>query len=110
MAIDTDVMFVAMTRPAMIKGVPYEAMLFNGFATGVAFLGSAKIQFILVCIPIHAIFYLMCLHEPRIFELIGLWLKTKGQNLLRSFWKASSYSPLEAFREETAPTPKEGKK
>lgn len=110
MAIDTDPMFVGMTRPAMIKGVPYVAMLANGFISGLAFLAANKIQLVLVFFPIHAVFYLMCMHEPRIFELIALWIKTKGANVMRVYWKASSYSPLEEFRDEDLRPLKKGKK
>lgn len=91
-----DALFVGATRPAMAWGVTYSALLINGITTAELFLLTKTIQWILVCVPIHAIFWLLCQTEPRFFDLLRLWAKTRGPGLLANgrFWRANSYSPL----------------
>lgn len=102
MALTTDTVFVGCTRPTLVWGVTYEAFLVNATITGIVFLAMGNIFYMLMAIPTHAICYLVCMNEPRQFELISLWMKTKGRNMNRRAWKGSSYSPLERFRETTA--------
>lgn len=91
-----DPLFVGATRPAMAWGVTYSALLINVITTAELFLLTKKIQWILVCVPMHAIFWLLCQSEPRFFDLLLLWAKTRGPGLLANgrFWRANSYSPL----------------
>jgi type IV secretion system protein VirB3 len=91
-----DSLFVGATRPAMRWGVTYSALLLNGVATAELFLLTRNLLWLLVCIPIHSIFWLVCKNEPRFFDLLLLWGKTRGPGLLSNvkFWKANSYSPL----------------
>lgn len=100
MALTTDTLFVGCTRPTLVWGVTYEAFLFNAAITSIAFLGAGNVLYFLIALPIHAVCYLICAGEPRQFELIALWSKTKGRNLNRRLWQSSSYSPLEPFREQ----------
>lgn len=89
-----DPLFVGPTRPTVILGVPYEALIAEGLITSLAFMASGSLLYLLVFVPIHAVSYLVCKAEPRAFQLILLWLATKGKNQNRAFWGASSYSPL----------------
>jgi type IV secretion system protein VirB3 len=99
MALTTDTLFVGCTRPTLVGGVTFPAFIANAMLTAIVFLGANNLLYIGVCIPIHAIAYLICANEPRAFELLNLWSKTKGRNLNRRIWQSSSYSPLEKFRE-----------
>lgn len=99
MALTTDTLFVGPTRPTMVGGVTYPAFIANAMITACIFLGANNIFYLFVCFPIHGVFYLICQKDPRMFELINLWSKTKGRNLNRRLWNSSSYSPLEKFRE-----------
>ncbi len=98
MALTTDTLFVGPTRPTMVAGVTLPAFLVNTMLSSIVFLGTNNILYLSVCIPTHAVAYLICLNEPRAFELLHLWIITKGRNLNRRIWGASSYSPLEPFR------------
>lgn len=91
-----DALFVGATRPAMAWGVTYSALLINGITTAELFLLTKTIQWILVCVPIHAIFWLLCQTEPRFFDLLLVWARTRGPGHLANarFWRANSYSPL----------------
>jgi len=91
-----DPLFVGVTRPAMAWGVTYSALLLNFVVTAEMFLVTKNLLWLLVCVPIHGIFWLVCKTEPRFFDLVLLWGQTRGPGLLGNvrFWKANSYSPL----------------
>ena len=92
----TDPLFVGATRPPMRWGVTYAALLSNLVFTLEVFLLSKNLLTLLVSVPIHGICALLCVRDPRFFDLIGLWGRTRMPALLGNFavWKASSYSPL----------------
>lgn len=93
-----DPLFVGLTRPTMVGGVTYQAAIINMVASTSALVLTKNPLHLAIAIPIHAVFYAICARDPRAFELLQLWLQTKGWNLItrwfRSYWKASSYSPL----------------
>jgi type IV secretion system protein VirB3 len=91
-----DPLFVAMTRPAMAWGVPYSALVVNAMVTIELFVSAKNLVLLLVCVPVHGLFWLLCLREPRFFELAQLWGRTRGGSVLGNllFWGANSYSPL----------------
>jgi type IV secretion system protein VirB3 len=93
----TDTLFVGMTRPAMLFGVTYSAMIVNLVLSVEAFVLTKHLAWLLAFVPLHGLFVLVCLYEPRFFDLLQLWGRTRGQALLAGnlhFWRASSRSPL----------------
>lgn len=94
--LSADPLFVAVTRPPMRWGVTYSALLFNLVFTMEVFLLTKNLLTLLIAIPIHGICALLCLRDPRIFDLALLWLRTRLPAYLTNFarWHASSYSPL----------------
>ena len=96
LGITDDPLFAGVTRPAMAMGVTYSALLINGLTTVELFLLTKNLLWMLVCIPIHGIFWLVCKNDARFFDLLFLWGRTRGPGLLGNvrFWKANSYSPL----------------
>lgn len=64
MALTTDTLFVGPTRPTMVGGVVFPAFIANAMVTSIVFLGANNLLYIGVCIPIHAICYLICANEP----------------------------------------------
>lgn len=91
-----DALFVAATRPPMRWGVTYSALLFNLVFTMEAFLLTKNLLTLLMALPIHGICVLLCLREPRIFDLFVLWTRTRLLAHVSNYrvWKASSGSPL----------------
>ena len=91
-----DALFVAATRPPMRWGVTYSALLFNLVFTMEAFLLTKNLLTLLMALPIHGICALLCLREPRIFDLFVLWTRTRLLAYVSNYrvWKASSGSPL----------------
>lgn len=91
-------LFVAVTRPPMRWGVTYTALLLNFVFTMEVFLLSRNLLTLLLAVPVHAICALVCLKDPRFFDLLALWLRTRLAAWLTSgaYWRASSTNPLPA--------------
>lgn len=91
-----DPLFVGATRPPMRWGVTYSALLFNLVFTLEAFLVTRNLLTLLVALPIHGASVLLCGRDPRYFDLLLLWGRTRMPALLANgrWWGASSYSPL----------------
>jgi len=91
-----DPLFVGATRPPMRWGVTYAALLFNMVFTLEAFLVTRNLLTLLVCLPIHGMCALLCARDPRFFDLLLLWGRTRLPAVLGTLrlWRASSYSPL----------------
>src|SRR5262249_17600267 len=91
-----DPLFVGATRPPMRWGVTYSALLVNGvFTMEVCLLTSNRLTLGLA-LPINGICALLCARDPRFFDLLLLWGRTRIPALLANarLWKASTYSPL----------------
>lgn len=91
-----DQLFVGVTRPAMAMGVTYSALLVNGIVTMELFLLTRNLPWLLICVPIHGLAWLLCASEPRFFDLLMLWGRTRGPGLFGNarFWLANGYSAL----------------
>jgi type IV secretion system protein VirB3 len=93
--------FLATLRPiavitVMALGVTYSALLVNGIVTIELYLRTRNLLWLLVCLPIHGLTWLLCASEPRIFDLRMLWGRTKGPGLLGNggLWRANGYASL----------------
>ena len=91
-----DSLFVGATRPPLRWGVTYSALLFNLVFTLEAFLVTRNLLTLLVALPIHGASVLLCGRDPRYFDLLLLWGRTRLPALLANgrWWGAASYSPL----------------
>lgn len=91
--LERDIVFGALTRPQMFAGVTYSFFVLNGVVTAELFLISKSFWALLAALVIHAIGYVACLKEPRIFDL---WL-TRFSRCPRvrnwSVWRCNSYRP-----------------
>ena len=91
--LERDVVFGALTRPQMFAGVTYSFFVLNAVVTAELFLISKSFWALLAALAIHAVGYLACLKEPRIFDL---WL-TKVSRCPRvrnwAVWRCNSYRP-----------------
>jgi type IV secretion system protein VirB3 len=94
--VTADSLFVAVTRPPMRFGVTYVAILFNAALTMEVFLLTKNLLVLLLAIPIHGMCMLLCARDPRYFDLLLMWAKTRLVAYFCSirFWKGASYSPL----------------
>lgn len=82
----------ALTRPQMFAGVTYSFFIINAALTTEAFLITRSFMALPIALVVHAIGYLVCLREPRVFDL---WItKVSRCPRVRNFrrWRCNSYA------------------
>lgn len=89
-----DVLLLACTRPALILGVPMEAMGANLIVSTVAFLGGGSLLYLLIAPVLHVVFQAICRADPNAFRVLYLFVETKGRARNGGLWGGSSPSPL----------------
>ena len=89
----TDILFVGLTRPTTVLGVPYAAFIVEIMLTTLLFLAIGNPFYLLFAAPLHGISYLMSAHDPSVFHLIFIWIKTVGRCRNMRFWGSASFSP-----------------
>ncbi|HYW14852.1 MAG TPA: type IV secretion system protein VirB3 [Allosphingosinicella sp.] len=91
--LEHDRLFVALTRPQMFAGVTYSYFIANAVVATELFLIFKSIWAILAAVVIHVVGVLLCLREPRFFDL---WL-TRASRCPRvknhKVWGCNSYRP-----------------
>ena len=90
--LDSDPLFVGLTRPSMIFGVSIQYAMLNMMVSVVAFIQTSGVGIVFIAAVVHLIGYLLCFKEPRFMEL---YLKKGSKcNLCsnKSFYGANSYS------------------
>ena len=92
-----DTLFVGPTRPTMRFGVTWQAFIINLMVTVEVFVFTKNLLWLTMFIPVHLVLYGICLYDPRAFELIYLWGKTKAFTFFGNFiyWRVATYSSLE---------------
>ncbi|WP_448659145.1 type IV secretion system protein VirB3 [Sphingomonas sp. CJ99] len=92
-SLDRDIVFVALTRPQMFAGVTYSYFVANSIVAAELFLIFRSFSVIALALIIHAVGVLLCLREPRFFDL---WL-TRTARCPRvanhALWRCNSYRP-----------------
>ena len=91
--VDRDPLFVALTRPQMFAGVTYSYFVINGVLATELFLIFHAFWVLIVAVVIHLAGVLVCLREPRFFDL---WLaKVQRCPRVRNYrvWRCNSYRP-----------------
>src|SRR6202166_2982443 len=91
-----DPLFIGATRPSMLWGVTYSAVMLNAMCIMELFLLTKNLLILLLAAPIHGVCILLCARDARFFDLVLLWARTRLPALFANLrvWKASSYSPL----------------
>jgi type IV secretion system protein VirB3 len=88
-----DTVFVALTRPQMLAGVTYNFFILNGILATELFLIFKSLWAIAIALVVHLVGVLLCLREPRFFDL---WI-TRVSKCPRvrnySVWGCNSYRP-----------------
>jgi len=89
-----DPLFVGLTRPATMWGIPYIAFVVEFMATTLIFLAIGNPLYLLLAVPLHGVLYLISANDPGVFASIFMWMKTIGRCRNSRFWGAASFSPL----------------
>ncbi|MBJ7483480.1 MAG: type IV secretion system protein VirB3 [Brevundimonas sp.] len=96
-----DPLFLACTRPAMIMGVPMEAMGVNVMISGLAFLVGGSLLYLLIAPVLHLVFRAVCKVDHNAFRLLLVFVDTKGRARNGALWGGSSPTPLPVIRRYT---------
>ena len=91
--VDVDPVFLGMTRPPMVMGVTFSFFVINGTVTTIAFLALGNLLAFFVGIPVHVIGYLLCLRDPRVFDIWRVRIIKTPMTRNKKFWRANSYAP-----------------
>jgi type IV secretion system protein VirB3 len=90
----SDPLFVGLTRPATLLGVPYAAFVLEVVVVMVIFINLRNPLYAGLALPVHGVLYLISAHDPGIFAAIFQWGPTIGRCRNIDFWGAASFSPL----------------
>lgn len=93
-----DVLFLACTRPALVLGVPMEAMGVNLIVSATAFLAGGSLGWLLIAPALHLVFQAICRSDPNAFRVLWLALETRGRARNGRVWGGSSAGPLPVRR------------
>ena len=91
--LERDTLFVALTRPQMFAGVTYSYFIANAVIATELFLIFKSIWALVAALVIQVAGVLLCLREPRFFDL---WLsKVSRCPRVKNFaiWRCNSYRP-----------------
>ena len=92
--LEEEPLFLACTRPAMVLGVPMEAMGLNLIVSCVIFLAAGSMLWLLIAPALHLVFRAICRSDPNAFRVLYLWVETKGRARNSALWGGSSPSHL----------------
>jgi type IV secretion system protein VirB3 len=93
MIIERDTLFVGLTRPQMFAGVSYSLFVANLVVATELFLVFKSAWVITAAFLLHGLGMLLCLKEPRIFDL---WLARVSKcPRIKNYgvWGCNSYRP-----------------
>lgn len=88
-----DTLFVALTRPQMFAGVTYTFFIINGVLAVELFLIFKSWWVLMVALLVHGIGMLVCLREPRFFDLWIARVRNCPRVKNHSLWRCNSYRP-----------------
>lgn len=91
-------LFLACTRPAMVMGVPMEAMGVNVILSGVVFLVGGSLLYLLAAPALHLVFRAICKADHNAFRLLFVFVDTRGRSRNGAIWGGSSPTPLPLVR------------
>ena len=91
--IERDTLFVALTRPQMFAGVTYSYFIANAGIATELFLIFKSIWALAVALIVHLVGVIMCLREPRAFDLWLTRVSRTPRVKNHKIWRCNSYRP-----------------
>jgi len=91
--IERDTCFVALTRPQMFAGVTYSYFVANTVNATELFLIFKSVWVLAVALLVHAAGVLLCLKEPRVFDLWLARVSKCPRVKNHAVWGCNSYRP-----------------
>ena len=92
-ALERDPLFVALTRPQMFAGVTYSYFIANAVIATELFLIFKSAWVLLAAVVIHLLGVVLCVREPRFFDLWITRLSRTPRVRNYKIWRCNSYRP-----------------
>lgn len=89
--LESDPLFVGLTRPTLILGVSILYSMLNMMICTVWFIQTANVYVVPLAVSIHLFGYIMCFKEPLFMELYMNKLGKCNQCPNKSYYGANSY-------------------
>jgi len=91
--LERDTLFVALTRPQMFAGVTYSYFIANAVIATELFLIFRSPWVLLAALLVHSVGVLLCLREPRFFDLWLTRVSCCPRVRNHKVWECNSYRP-----------------
>ena len=91
--LDRDILFVGLTRAQMLLGVTYGYAIANAILTTELFLLFKSAWVLLAAVAVHLVGYILCLRDPRIFDLWRVTVQHCPRVPNHRVWRCNSYRP-----------------
>jgi type IV secretion system protein VirB3 len=91
--LERDTVFVALTRPQMFACVTYSVFVANAIVATELFLTFRSLWVIAAALLFHGVGVLLCLKEPRIFDLWMVRVSRCPRVRNHKVWGCNSYRP-----------------
>ena len=93
-----DPLYVAMTRPSVSWGVPFQGFVVNFIATSfVTMIVIGRPPGFLLGIGVHFAMRELCRVDPHFFHRWTLFFQTKARSLTKHIWGGSRLQPSQAW-------------
>lgn len=90
--LDSDPLFVVLTKPNMFLGVSIEYLMINLMVSVTWFIQTSSYTSVLVALIVHFIGYILCLKDPRFMSVLLNKFGKCNQCSNKSFYGANSYN------------------
>lgn len=93
-----DKLYLALTRPAMLFGVPMEAACISVLIGGLAMIFGDSIAYLILIVPLLAVSHFIVKRDQNAFRILFRFFDTGAKCRNRAYWGGSSSSPLQLQR------------
>jgi type IV secretion system protein VirB3 len=91
--IEVNILFVGLTRPTTVLGIPYIAFVVELSVSMMFFLMADNLLYLSIIFPLHAVLYAISARDAGQFDEIYKWIITSGRCLNFRYWGSVSFSP-----------------
>lgn len=89
--LETDPLFLGLTRPPMFFGVTYTYTILNAGVTMISFINTTNVMFFILLFILHGVGYILCSKEPLCMELLKVRMEKCNFCKNRMYYGANSY-------------------